>query len=423
MPNTDNHAIVEHLFRTEYGKLVATLTRIFGASYIELAEDIVQDTLISALDHWSIHKMPENPAAWLTQVAKRKVLNELKRNKMKAQHHEHFALQNYSTEDLQNIFLDHEIEDSQLRMIFTCCHPTLAFESQIALILKTLCGLGVQEVANALLSNQSTINKRLYRAKVTIRNSEIPFDIPQGKELDKSIDTVCLTLYLLFNEGYNSRSNNAVIQKDLCLEAMRLTQLLGEHFQDHKRIYALLSLMCFHTARFDARIDDHGAIVLFEDQNRDYWNRELIAFGIQHLKYSMNAQSLSEYHIEANIAAEHCMASDFKHTNWQSIFDLYTMLEKLKPNPIIKLNLAIIESELKGIPYSLQKLAHLSENSNLNDYHLLSATQGVFNMKIGKYLTALPFLQKAIKMNISETERNLLELKIKECKKGLSLNS
>ena len=415
--NPDNNQIVEHLFRKEYGKLVAILTRLFGTSHIQLAEDIVQETLISALDHWSIDGVPSNPTGWLVQVAKNKALNELKRNQMIQKHHQSGFLNKNSNQEIDAIFLPEEIGDSQLRMIFTCCHPSLNLESKIALTLKTLCGFGVREVANALLTTESTINKRLYRAKSSIRKSNLPFDIPQGAALQNRLETVGLTLYLLFNEGYNSSVGNSMIRKELCLEAIRLTKLLVDHFEDNKKLCALLSLMCFHTARFDARIDDHGTIILFEEQNRNLWNKELISIGMQYFKKSIHDESLSAYHIEASIAAEHCLAESFETTNWQSIYDKYTLLEKIKPNPIIKLNLAIIYSELKGVDASLKLLEELTKNKTLEKYHLLPATQGIFHMKMGHYKKAIIFFQKAQKLKPSLVENKFIEEKIIACKK------
>ncbi|GJM35881.1 MAG: DNA-directed RNA polymerase sigma-70 factor [Saprospiraceae bacterium] len=415
--------LVEHLFRTEYGKLVATMTRIFGTSHIQLAEDIVQETLISALDHWSIEGIPSNPVGWLVQVAKRKALNELKRNKMMQKHHQSGGLSQDPSYQIGAVFLQDEIKDSQLRMIFTCCHPSLNVESQIALTLKTLCGFGIREVANALLTTESTINKRLYRAKASIRESNLPFCIPQGKELESRLESVSLTLYLLFNEGYNATIGGTLIQKELCLEAVRLTKLLVDYFEENQKLCALLSLMCFHTARFEARLDDHGAIVLFEDQNRMLWNKELINIGMLYLKKSMHGQSLSAYHIEASIGAEHCLAESFETTNWQNIYNYYKLLGKLKPNPIIQLNLAIIQSKLEGIETSLTSLNKLTKNKALKNYHLLPATQGIFNMKLGNYKKAIAYLHEAQKLRPSLTENKFIEEKILECNTLLSTSS
>jgi RNA polymerase sigma-70 factor (ECF subfamily) len=273
----------------------------------------------------------------------------------------------------------------------------------------------VKEVANALLTTESTINKRLYRAKEKIRNSENPIDIPQGKELEKKLDTVSLTLYLLFNEGYNSSMGETLIQKELCLEAIRLTWLLIDYFENNHKLNALLSLMCFHAARFDARIDEKGAIILFEDQDRSRWDRELINVGMHYFKRSIHGSTLSVYHIEARIAAEHCLADNFENTNWQIIYEQYCILEKLKPNPVIKLNLAIIQSKLQGIEVSLLQLESLSKNKDLHTYYLLPATQGIFNMKLNRYGKAIELLKKSLKLKPSRSEADYIQRKIMEC--------
>lgn len=411
---------MEHLFRMEYGKLVALLTHMFGASHIQLAEDVVQDTLIAALSDWSTSGIPKNPTGWLVQVAKRKAINVLKRDNKVQNPDTSENAEIADEQEYETIYLESEIEDSQLRMIFTCCHPSLSVPSQIALTLKTLCGFGVGEVASALLTSESTINKRLYRAKTTIRDSNLPFNIPQGDALNSRLETVCIALYLLFNEGYNSTNSETHIRKDLCLEAMRLTKLLVDRFQKHKMLPALLSLMCFHAARFGARIDHKGGIVLFEDQDRTLWNTKLISEGMQYLVLSKGAPTLSAYHIEAAIAAEHCLAPSFQETNWLSIHENYLLLEKLKPNPVIRLNLAIIESQLNGMEASLKLLKELELHPSLKNYHLLPATLGIFELELGNYQAAIHHLQKALNLQPSAREAEVLMQKLEECQNRLS---
>jgi RNA polymerase sigma factor (sigma-70 family) len=407
--------LVEHLFRTQAGKLVATLTRIFGTAHIQLAEDIVQETLISALNNWSTKEIPDNPSAWLMQVAKRKTLNELRRIKLAERSASNFTSFGESDFQIDDFFMNEEIKDSQLRMIFTCCHASLNTESQITLILKTLCGFGVKEVANALLTSESTINKRLYRAKASIRQSDVPFVVPMGNELEKQLPTVCLALYLMFNEGYNTSNSQNIIKKDLCLEAIRLTKLLADQLENEKSLYALLALMCFHTARFDARIDHYGALIIFEDQNRDLWNKELINAGVYYLHKSSNSEHLTNYHLEAGIAAEHCLAKSFDQTNWKSIFEQYTILYKLKSSPVIALNLAIIKSKLEGEEASLLLLEELANREELQNYYLLPATQGIFYMKLKQYFKAEQYLKKAVNLTNSPMEISFLKRKIGEC--------
>lgn len=420
---TDTNPLVEHLFRTTAGKMVAALTRLFGTSYIQLAEDIVQDTLITAINHWSTDKIPEQPEAWLWQVAKRKALNEMQRKKMILRHHQgELAGSESHHQEIDTIFLSHEIADSQLRMIFTCCHPSLNTTSQIALTLKTLCGFGIKEVARALLSTPSTINKRLYRAKQKIRQSEIPFLIPSGKKLAPRLEAVCLSLYLLFNEGYNASTGDQLIQKELCLEAMRLTKVLVDHFPEQDTLSALLALMCFHSARFEARLDDKGAIIIFEEQDRSKWNRALITEGILYLSRSTQGSQLSAYHLEAGIAAAHCLADSFAATNWASIKKQYQLLHRLKPNPIILLNLAIIESQLNGKRASLQTLSHLAKAGDLANYYLLPATQGIFSLQLKDYPQALLFLEQALQLTESASEIAFIQQKIQACRVAMAKN-
>ena len=306
-------------------------------------------------------------------------------------------------------------------MIFTCCHDALDTKSQIALTLKTLCGFGVKEIANALLQTESSIQKRLYRAKEKIKLSAIPFDVPQGPELTKRLDTVCLALYLLFNEGYNSSTGDSLIQKELCLEAMRLTQLLVSHFKENHKLCALLSLMCFHTARFDSRIDNQGAIILFQDQDRSKWNRELITMGFLYFKQSIHGNELSTYHIEARIASEHCLSESFELTNWQTIHEQYSLLAQINPNPIIQLNLAIIESKLTSIEASLQRLEELKQD--LKHYHLLVATQATFNMELKNYKQALTLFTEALSLNPPKRVLAFINQQITICKEMIEVDS
>ncbi len=405
----NNVHLIDQLFRTEYGKLVSTLTRLFGTAHIQLAEDVVQDALIAALDKWSVEGIPKNPSAWLMQVAKRKALNELKRNQMMLGHELGIANSQNDLDQIGTVFMPNEIEDSQLRMIFTCCHPALNTESQIALTLKTLCGFGIQEVANALLSSKSTINKRLFRAKEALRKMNAPFTIPSGAELNSRLQSVTTTLYLLFNEGYNASSGDNIIQKEFCLEALRLCKLLEKRFTKNPEIRALLALMCFHVSRFDARLDTQGGIIIFEEQDRSLWNKKLIQKGMQYLQASMNETKLTSYHLEAGIAGQHCIAESFEKTDWKSIYANYQLLEKLKPSPIIRLNLAIIQSKLTGLESSLALLGDLESSDVLNNYHLLPATQGIFLLKLGQEELGKSYLQKALKMATSKRERDYIK--------------
>lgn len=392
-------ALVEHLFRQEYGKLVSSITRVFGLEHIELAEDVVQETLISALHHWAIGEVPANPEGWLMQVARRKAINELKRNQLLKNIQAEGANELKEEASEQPTFLNEEIADSQLRMIFACCHPALKPESQIAIILKILCGFHAREIAHALLVPEATVLKRLYRAKKTLRESEVPFSVPDTASIEGRLETVCLALYLLFNEGYSASSQEVSIRKDLCLEAMRLTKLLTELYPDRKTLQALMALMCLHSARFDARISDSLAVVLFEDQERSLWNAELIAQGLGFLKRAMGGQALSAYHVEAAIAAEHSLAKNFATTDWKSIYNHYTLLERIKPTPMVRLSKTIVQSKVEGTDAALQTLNGFDSDEQLASNPLFWITKGVFQMELGHFADAAHFLNLGLDMN------------------------
>lgn len=402
-------ALVEHCFRTEAGRLSAVLTRFFGTAGIELAEDIVQDTLIAALDAWSVGGIPDRPAAWLMRVAKNKALNEVARQRAARRNIDVLAAGLPAAAEIDAIFLEDEIRDCQLRMIFTCCHPALSLTSQIALTLKTLCGFGVREVASALMTNDSLINKRLYRARRTLRDKRPEFAIPSGEELQQRISAVGLTLYLMFNEGYSSSRADSIIRRDMCAEAMRLCRLLQEQFHDRPDLHALFALMCLHTARFDARTDEDGGIVIFEEQDRSLWNRELIAAGMQHLERSRRGSELSAWHLEAGIAAEHCLAPSFAATNWQSIKHNYELLARLKPNPVIDLNIAIVSACTENAAAAVQRLDALERDGRLKNYYLLTAAQGIFRIKTGDILGAARYLERARGLTQSPAERRFID--------------
>ena len=430
--------MVDHLFRQEAGRMVAILTRLFGIHNLELAEDVMQDTLHQALKDWSLGAVPDNPSGWLMVVAKRKAINAIRRERL---------LRSFATDidallksewtaayTMDQVFLEDEIKDSQLRMIFTCCHPALPMEGQVALTLKTLCGFSIPEIAAALLTSESTINKRLYRAKEKIRQELIQFTVPSGLSLVPRLDAVLLVIYLLFNEGYNSSGDNPVIRQDLCLEAMRLAMLLIEKpvtmegrasvamqgrkpagtTVDYPPIYALLALLCLHSARFEARIDTNNSLVVLEEQDRNLWNKELITQGIQFLSRSAGGDEVTAYHLEAAIAAEHCLAPDFQSTNWGKIHEYYSSLEKLKPSSVIKLNQAIVTGKKDGPRAAISLLHELEKHRALDGYYLLYASLGEFYQQIGKAAEATAYFRRAQALTKSPAIREALERKIQQ---------
>jgi RNA polymerase sigma factor (sigma-70 family) len=279
-----NDQLLPNLYRTEYRKIVAVLARLFGFEHIQVAEDIAGDTFLLATETWA-KKLPENPAAWLYTVAKNKAKDHLKHNAIFSQkvspaiQHEHTQIS-----ELEIDLSEENINDSQLQMMFAICQPIIPAEAQIGLALRILCGFGIDEIADAFLSNKETINKRLFRAKEKLRDEQVKIEFPNANEINKRLETVLLTLYLLFNEGYYSSSGNINLRRDLCLEAMRLNHLLvNNNATDLPAVNALFALMCFHASRFDARIDKDGEIIIYDEQDTNLWNDELISRGTNYL--------------------------------------------------------------------------------------------------------------------------------------------
>jgi RNA polymerase sigma-70 factor (ECF subfamily) len=288
-------------------------------------------------------------------------------------------------------------------------------ESQLALTLKTLCGFSIAEIAAAFLTTESTVNKRLYRAKEKIRQERVQFTVPTGQSLLTRLDAVLLVIYLVFNEGYNSSGDNPVIRHDLCLEAIRLAMLLTEKpvTNEYPPLYALLALLCLHSARFEARLDVHNSLIVLEEQDRGIWNQQLITRGLQFLSKSADGNSVTAYHLEAAIAAEHCLSSDFESTNWNKIFDYYIALERLKPSSVIKLNLAIVTAKKEGPWAAIGLLHELEKHRALDSYYLLYAALGEFYQQVGQAPKAQAYFRQALSMTKSAAIREVLEKKMK----------
>ena len=418
--------IVEHLFRREAGRITSVLARIFGIENIELAEDVVQDTLLKALQQWPYRGIPDNPSAWLFRTAKNKAIDILRRNRLNKKYSgeisELFGSEWTLGAKINEFFSESEIKDDQLRMIFACCHAGLPPESQIALALKYLCGFSIKEVAKAFLTNDATINKRISRAKDKLRDGSIKFEIPSGLKLEKRITNVLSTLYLLFNEGYNSSKHDILIREDLIEEAIRLGELLSEHpimeqggYQPE--IYALLALMHLHAARSPARLDDSGNILLLRDQDRNLWDRKRIAKGIEYLEKSASGNRLSEYHLQAGISYFYAVAESFEKIQWEEILNLYNLLYKINSSAIIGLNRAIIISQLSGAEAGIaeiKKIDHKSSAEQLENYYLYHSTLGELYFQTGNYSEAKICFEKAIQMTSSEIEKKLLRGKLEK---------
>ena len=402
--------------------MIAVLTRLFGIHNLELAEDVVQDAFLKATQSWKYNEIPKNPSGWLMQVAKNKALDIIRRQQSFNHYSKELAyqIQNETELTVQHFFLDTEISDSQLRMIFACCHPSINEEDQIALTLKIISGFGVAEIARALITNEDAISKRLYRARQFIKENNIQLEIPIGDELTSRLETVLTVLYLLFNEGYNSLKADELIRKDLCAEAMRLCLLLLEHKTGNQpATSALLSLMCFQASRFDSRLDENNSIILLENQNRKTWNKELIALGYKYLDQSSQGDNLTVYHIESAIAAEHCVTDSFENTNWNRMLQLYDLLLEHKKTPMVILNRAVVLAQLGEMKLAITEIMVIvGIGKLLNTQYIYSAVLGDLYLKLGDEPNAEKYLWKARDLTTSHAEKKLINEKINSIHKA-----
>ncbi|MCR8561485.1 sigma-70 family RNA polymerase sigma factor [Mucilaginibacter sp. BJC16-A38] len=400
--------LIPHLFRTEFSKITAVLGKLFGFEYIEIAEDIASDTFLLASETWSLKGLPENPVAWLYTVAKNKARDYLRRNKL---FNEKITAEiQYASTELHEIEIDlsdNNIIDSQLQMMFAICQPSIPAEAQIGLSLRILCGFGIEEIANAFLSNKETINKRLTRAREKLREENVKIAFPAAQEIDKRLENVLTTLYLLFNEGYYSLSQNTTLRKELCFEATRLSYLLTINEATNKPVVnALLALMCFQASRLEARTNENGEQVLYEDQDTNLWDQELINRGKIFLNKAAEGNDLSKYHIEAGIAWWHTDKQDTAE-KWDGILQLYNRLLIIEYSPMAALNRTYALSKANGKPAAIIE----AEKLNLNNNHLYYTLLGYLYTDVDNE-KAIEHLKSALKLAKSETAKITIEKSI-----------
>lgn len=420
MASTENiNQLVDHVFRHESGKLCAILTKFFGTQHIALVEDVVQDTLIDALKVWEFKGVPDNPVAWLHTVAKNKALNTIKRENTLLKNSSEIISQQENTTAQELNFNEEEIADDQLRMIFTCCHPSLSQDSQVALTLKTLCGFSIPEIARAFLTTDDTINKRLVRARQKIRDANIPFEVPQGAELNKRLESVLEAIYLLFNEGYSASKGEQLIRYELCLEAIRLVRFITDnpHFTKKSNAYALLALMLLNASRFNAREDDEGNIITMEQQDRALWDKQLIDNGLVCIEKSTENESLSVYHILAAISASHCIAPTYEATDWQKILNLYDSLLYFDSSAVVILNRSIALSKVKSIKAAITTLEGIKTSPQMVKNHLFYSTLGDLYLQDKNKTNAIHYFEKALKHSHLEKEKQLIFKRLQSIQK------
>ncbi|MEZ4702563.1 MAG: sigma-70 family RNA polymerase sigma factor [Rhodothermales bacterium] len=403
--------LVDHLFRQEQGKMVAVLTRIFGFDQLELVEDVVQDAFLSALRAWRT-RLPDNPGGWLMQAAKHRAVDLLRRGQLQIRH--------AATQDpaavavgVNELFHASEISDSQLRLMFACCHPVLEERDQLAFTLQLASGFGVREIAAALLTRQETIKKRLQRARSRIKEAGVRLAIPAGPELKARLDAVLKVLYLTFNEGYQSSTAEEVIRRDLCAEAMRLTKLVCEHpVTDTTDANALLALMCYHAARFDSRLGPDNETVLLADQDRSKWDRELIGVAHFYLSRSRPDEAPSVYVLEAAIAAQHVVAPAYADTSWATLLTLYDLLLRIKPTHTVRMNRAVVLGEMGDGPAALVALRALDPKELAGHEHLYHCVVARVYERMGDEPSRREHLALALAAAVHERDRALIRSRL-----------
>ena len=412
--------MVDHLFRHESGKMVATLTRILGFENLHLAEDVVQDALLKAMQNWSFRGVPRNPSAWLMQVAKNQALDLIRRSQnFRSKERDIVAFFEHTAQERSvpdSVRFHDELRDDQLRMMFACSHPALPREAQVALTLKTLCGFGEPEIAAAFLISTAAIAKRLVRARQRIREAQIALVIPAGEELSARLDAVLQTLYLLFNEGYKASHGEELIRKDLCAEAIRLTMILVEHpAVNQPKTHALLALMLLSGARLPARVDAEGNLLLLADQDRSRWDAAMIQRGLLHLNASASGDEISEFHLQAGIAYCHCSAQSYETTDWARILALYDLLAAVNQTPVVALNRAVAVSKVRGPEAGLKAVAGIRDRDALESYYLLHAVIAQFHYELRDYDGARRHFERALELTGVTAERKFLSSRLEEC--------
>ena len=410
-------ALVEHFFRHEYGRLVATLTRSFGVDRLQMIEDAVQTALLTALTSWNLSGVPREPGAWLAQVARHRLLDELRRNRTADRVYALDSASRVESEAPAEPPLVDEISDSLLRMLFVCCDDRLPRESRLALALKVLCGFSTREIALRLMTTEANVQKRLSRGRERLaevwRRSPEDVDTPAREQLDRRLESVLETIYLLFTGGYSSGQPNQLVRRELCDEALRLGQLVvGHPVGDQPSAWALLAVMYMHSARLETRVDGAGGLLLLEEQDRSKWDRRMIHRGLDCLTRSARGDVFTRYHAEAAVLAEHCMAPTYAETRWREIVSLYETLERLSPSPIHTLNRAIAVAEVEGAAAGLAILLALRPAAWLAGYYLWDATLGELNRRAGHCEQAVQHLRRALEAAPTDAEKALLRRRL-----------
>ena len=404
---------MDHLFRQQAGQMVAWLTRIFGPAHLELAEEVVQDALVKALQQWPFTGVPDNPAGWLFKVARNGALDVLRRSAFLRARAAEIARELQERESPADPSPP-GIADDELRMVFLCCHPELPPDSRVALSLKTGGGFSTAEIARAFLTGESTIAQRIVRAKRTLRERQIPFELPDV-QLTTRVDSVLEVIYLMFNEGYVAHSGEDLVRHDVCREAMRLGRSIAESTIADPAADALVSLMAFQASRIPARINAAGEMVLLEDQDRRLWDQPLIRLGFAHFTKSATGDRITVYHVQAAIAAVHAVAARAEDTDWPRMLRLYDDLMQLNPSPVVALNRAVALARVEGPAAALAEVTRLEREPSLAGYHLLPSVKGALLLESGNKREAAKAFREALRHPCSDPEKQLLIARLERC--------